>query len=621
MLRFYREAVTQAQKIGEPSDVLYSEQATAQATQAAQLAFQAARNQAALLAKMNAATTPAGGAAAANKPAASNTSGDNTAAASNNSNTDNDDNQSEPTQQQRFALLRANAQTQLTALQQQDAALDAQVVHAKGKDLAALRLQDEQIEGQVELQKSIVDAFNKVATMADAQATGTGLAGDIAQLLRAAPELGTVAPRPVTAPPSLESLGAARDSGVSSQAVALIQLLTTRHTIDSRIAETQLLSKQTDALRQPMIKLMRSTIAQGMAAMQAAPDPTAKATTAQTADVIRKRYDALAATFRVLSAATQPMSQEMVVLEQSRTNLQNWNDAVEVEYTSLLRSLLIRVASIALALLILVVLGSVWKRLTSKYVTDVRRRRQLLVVRRIVMGFLSGLVVIFGFVSQFSSLATFAGFITAGIAVGLQTILLSVAAYFFIIGRYGVRVGDRITVAGVTGDVIEVGLVRFYLIELTGTGNELHATGRVAVFANSVLFQAGTPLYKQVPGTEYAWHEVTVKLKPETDYKPAMDAVLASVKAVYSGYQKNIENQHQRVEEWMDAAMEAPRIEPRLQMAEDGLQYAVLFPVEMKDASLTDERLVQKLLADIAANQPARDAIAAPPTVKAVVKG
>ena len=82
-----------------------------------------------------------------------------------------------------------------------------------------------------------------------------------------------------------------------------------------------------------------------------------------------------------------------------------------------------------------------------------------MLVRRTVLGFLGGMVVIFGFVTQFSSLATFAGFITAGIAVGLQTILLSVAAYFFIIGRYGVRVGDRISVAGVTGDVVEVGLV------------------------------------------------------------------------------------------------------------------------------------------------------------------
>jgi len=50
----------------------------------------------------------------------------------------------------------------------------------------------------------------------------------------------------------------------------------------------------------------------------------------------------------------------------------------------------------------------------------------------------------------------------------LLVVLLSVAAYFFIVGRYGIKVGDRITISSVTGDVIDVGLVRFYMMELAG---------------------------------------------------------------------------------------------------------------------------------------------------------
>lgn len=64
--------------------------------------------------------------------------------------------------------------------------------------------------------------------------------------------------------------------------------------------------------------------------------------------------------------------------------------------------------------------------------------------------------------------------------------------------------GDRISVAGATGDVVNIGLVPLYLMELAGTGLDLYPTGRIVVFSNSVLFQAGTPLFKQVPGTEYA---------------------------------------------------------------------------------------------------------------------
>ena len=181
---------------------------------------------------------------------------------------------------------------------------------------------------------------------------------------------------------------------------------------------------------------------------------------------------------------------------------------------------------------------------------------------------------IFGLVTQFSSLATFAGFIVAGLAVGLQTILLSVVAYFFIIGRYGVRVGDRITIAGVTGDVAEVGLVRFYVQELAGSGTDLYHSGRVAVFSNAVLFQATTPLYKQLPGTEYLWHELTVKLAPDVDYRPAVQALLKSVQSVYDGYRQQIEQQHRQLESWMDSSLATRR--DSIQPAVGGWRTAVL---------------------------------------------
>ena len=589
VLRFYRAALTPVQKIGEPSDVLYSEQFTQQATQIAQLAFQSAGNEAALLAKMPGGTATT---ASSTQPLP-------------------------PTQAQRLAAVRATTQARLTDLMTQDAALDKQILTAKAKDLPGLRQKDEQLEGQVELQKAMLDGLAKMSTMVQAQSS-TGLAGDIQRLLRAAPELATTSGKPI-APPPIANLGSARDSGVSTQAVTMFQLLATRKSIDDMTREVDGLSKQADSMRGPVVNLLKSTLAQGDAAMQSAPDPTA--TDAQTLDATRKRYDTLATTFRVLSTAAMPLSQEVVLLEQARTNLQTWRAAVDAEYSSVLRSLLLRVLSIGIALLLLFVASAVWKRLTTKYVSDLRRRRQIMLIRRTVLGFLGGIVVIFGFVTQFSSLATFAGFITAGIAVGLQTILLSVAAYFFIIGRYGVRVGDRISVAGVTGDVVEVGLVRFYMMELTGTGTELHSTGRVAVFANSVLFQSGTPLYKQMPGTEYAWHELTVRLKQDTDYRAATEAILRAVQTTYEEYRAAIEQQHRQVETWMDTALEAPHIEPRLQLAENGLQYAVLFPVEIKDAATTDEKIVHLLLSDMAGNEAVKNAVAAPPTVKAVIKG
>ena len=134
-------------------------------------------------------------------------------------------------------------------------------------------------------------------------------------------------------------------------------------------------------------------------------------------------------------------------------------------------------------------LSELWRRATMRYVQDLRRRRQFLLLRRIVVGCAVALFVVLSFVTEFGSLATFAGFSAAGIAVAMQSVLLSVVAYFFLVGRWGVRVGDRVTVSGVTGEVADIGLFRLYLMELGGSGLALQPTGRIVVFPNAVFFQ------------------------------------------------------------------------------------------------------------------------------------
>ncbi len=70
----------------------------------------------------------------------------------------------------------------------------------------------------------------------------------------------------------------------------------------------------------------------------------------------------------------------------------------------------------------------------------------------------------------------------------------------------------------------------------------------------------------------------------------------------------------------MDTALAAPRIEARLQLS-DGLQYAVLYPVQIRHAAATDQQIVQEVLDVMAKNPSVAEAVDGPPTVRAVVKG
>lgn len=577
VIRYFRMAVSPVQKVGQPSDVLYAQQMQSEAVRIGQLAFQAARSQAGFFARIPSAKR----ADAAQESAEAEKVND------------------------RLQAVTAR----IDAAQAQDAALQQQLRTAKPAQRGALKDQQGDVEGQLKLYNAILSALQKIVTSSTGNATG--LLGDIDQLQHSAPELVNVNYKPIAG--AMESIGSFRDAGVSNQTIMLFQLMATKSAVDQRVRELKTLEEQADTQRQPLSKVLVGTLA----STQSIQEDTGSSPAALAAKA--KQYSDLTSAFTTLSDITIPLSQEVLALEQAQATLTTWRSSVDSEESSILHALLLRIAAIAAALGIIFAVGAVWRRAAARYIKDVRRRRQILLIRRLVMGFLSGLVLILGFVTQFSSLATFAGFITAGIAVGLQTILLSVAAYFFIVGRYGIRVGDRITVAGVTGEVVEVGLVRFYLLELTGSGTELHSTGRVAVFANSVLFQTGTPLYKQLPGTGYAWHELALRIKPGADYGPALDAVRGVVAGIYADYKHEIEKQHRNVEGWIDTAIEPPRVETRLQLT-DGMQYVVLYPVKLEKASETDEIIVHKILSMLRTDQAVSQALEGTPIVRAVVK-
>ncbi len=591
VITWYRDATTKVQSVGLPSDAIYQDNSKNLATQAVQLAFQSARAEANIVSETDKTITPnvpqpAGG---------------------------------QPNQQQNFAQMSAKIAAQIDDAQSKLDAVNKQIPTAPRARRQQLLAQRDQLEGLLALNKAMQDAMQKMATFVEGANEGAeGLEGSISQLARSVPEAvgDETGKKQTAAAPAPPQTTIARSSGLIGQSLALFGQMQSMHEIDQIVDQTAKVRATADRLRKPIRDIMSATIQRGRDLAAQAQTPTAGSSkdTAQ-------EFQALTAKFRQLSAATLPLSQEMVVLDESRSNFLEWRKSIVRELQYELRSLLIRVIGIALALGAVLILSEVWRRLTFRYVHEPRRRRQFLLMRRFVMGFLVGIVLIVGFVSEVSSLATFAGFVTAGIAVGLQAILLSIAAYFFVIGRYGIRVGDRISVAGVTGDVIDIGLVRLYLMELAGTGIDLYPTGRVVMFSNSVLFQAGTPLFKQIPGTEYAWHEVAVALAPGSNYKLVQDQISGVVSSVYEKYRAEIENQLGGIERRVEVQLKAPIPESKLQFSDTGLEFVVRYPVDIRKASEIDDHVTRGVLEAFDTNADLKSAAAGPPRIRAAIKG
>ena len=595
VITWYRDATTKIKPVGLPSDAIYQDNARNLSFEAVRLAFQSARAEANII-SMADKTTAASASAPSPSPGA------------------------QPTDQQNRAQSAAKIAAQIDDTQSKLDALNKQIPTAprsKQKDLLAQR---DRLQGLLTLDKALQDTIQKMASFVGGTTDSSeGLEGSINEVAHSVPEvLGDEnAKKPATAPPTnSKATTVATSSGLIGQSLALFDQMQSMHQIDQMADETSKMRATADALRKPLRDILVATIQHGrdLANQAQAPAAGSSQSTAQ-------EFQAITAKFKELAAATLPLSQELVVLDQSHSNFEEWRKSILLESQYELRTLLTRVIGIALALGAVFILSEIWKRLTFRYIHEPRRRRQFLLMRRFVMGFLVGLVFIMGFVSEFSSLATFAGFVTAGIAVGLQAILLSIAAYFFVIGRYGIRVGDRISVAGVTGDVIDIGLVRLYLMELAGTGIELYPTGRVVMFSNSVLFQAATPLFKQIPGTEYAWHEVAVSLAPGSNYKLVQEKVFGIVESVYEKYRNVIESQLGGIERRLEVQLKAPVPESKLQFTDAGLEFVVRYPVDIRRASEIDDNVTRAVLDALDTNENLKAAVSSPPKIRAAIKG
>ena len=206
------------------------------------------------------------------------------------------------------------------------------------------------------------------------------------------------------------------------------------------------------------------------------------------------------------------------------------------------------------------------------------------------------MTIAFSFASELGSLATFAGLITAGIAVALQNVILAVAGYFFLIGRYGVKVGDRVQISGVTGDVVDIGLIRLHLMELGSSGSDRQPTGRVVVFSNAIVFQPTASFFKQIPGTNFVWHEVTLTLAPQTDHHLAEERMLRAVEKVYAGYRERIEQQHRHMERTLNVSVAVPRPQSRVRLSQTGLEVVIRYPIELEKVAEIDDKITRELL-------------------------
>lgn len=473
---------------------------------------------------------------------------------------------------------RAEVQTRISELQSE---LD--LVNARRNfhgSLSQFTYQSDANGAGVNALKAHIDA---IAVSIPSSSGGTGPAGS-----SAGSASGSARAPTASSPLSSGSNNGSERLGIWDLAANVLRLSDKIRTIDIVDRRTAALQATFTQIRTPPHEKIKALSARGDALAEQADSINGAALKGA-----RDQFDTLAWLFKQTAAIVLPLSQEGVLLDQYRRNLSSWRDNAKSQYFDALKALGVRLAILLALLAIVFVAAEAWRRGVLRYVQEPRRRYQLLLVRRIVFWALIVAIVGFTFATDLGSLATFAGLLTAGVAVAMQSVLVSIVGYFFLIGKYGIRVSDRVQIGSVTGEVIDVGLVRLHLMELGGQG----PTGRVVAFANSIVFQASGGIFKQIPGVNLAWHDITLTLPPKADPSAMKEMLLAAANQVLSEYSEDMARQAREIQKTasLHAGGEA-QAQVQLRFSASGVDALVRYPVQLQRAAEIDERISRELL-------------------------
>ncbi len=196
------------------------------------------------------------------------------------------------------------------------------------------------------------------------------------------------------------------------------------------------------------------------------------------------------------------------------------------------------------------------------------------------------------------------GLATAGVAFAMQEVVGAVAGWFNIVSGRIYRVGDRVSVGGVNGDVIDVSPLRTKLMEIGQAGGAggaseggswVHGrqyTGRIVSVSNKATFTQ--PVYNYTAVFEYIWEELMVPIAYRGDWQQAEQILLEEARQISSS-----EGAREAIDE-MAARYPMPRqeVEPRVFVhgTDDWAELRARFVVPVRRARTLKSDMTRRVL-------------------------
>jgi len=362
--------------------------------------------------------------------------------------------------------------------------LDKRLIAARGADRGKLKAAEEDAQTRLHLLDAVAQGLNGliefVQNPSEAHAQSGHLDSTIDDLAQSIPEMNNESvPSAIARLQETNSRIASSDAGILALVSNVSEMRRKLHVVDEKARLTNNLTLSAESLRTPLAAFV-TRLVQRVAGIDL-----------QTSDLpslreLKSHLDAVTLELEELSPAIVALDKQKVLLAEYKSNVVGLRAAIADEYRQAWKALIIRLFVVALIIVLVLAIGHVSRRLATRRVQDPNRQRLITMFHQFFTLFAIAVVILFVLASDLKSVATYFGLLSAGLLLAMQNVIPASLGALLLVGKRGIRIGDRIQVSGITGDVINMGLLQFQLREFDARKQRF--TGHVATFSNSLVF-------------------------------------------------------------------------------------------------------------------------------------
>lgn len=216
-----------------------------------------------------------------------------------------------------------------------------------------------------------------------------------------------------------------------------------------------------------------------------------------------------------------------------------------------------KIISVIFCFILIYILSRSFNKVLNSKITDSSTRYKT----KKAVSFSSFILFVFclGFIfsDKLGGLTVAFGVTGAGIAFALQEVIASIAGWFAINFNNFFKVGDRVQLGGIKGDVIDIGVLRTTIMEMGDWVKGDLYNGRTVKISNSYVFK--DPVFNYSAEYPFLWDEISISVRLESDLEETENIIKRCAAATLEEFEKNSKK------EWRNLVKKYPIEDARLE--------------------------------------------------------